>query len=380
MKKIFTQILLTSAFVSAVFVAQAQNLGTSSQAEAVGTGNTPGVSMPATQAVLDHQFTYDVSAAVGGGVGNAGVVNIGTQFWVSKWQTDTIWILDNAGAMVSSFNIPLGVGGGIRAMTTNGLSVYAAQNGNEILVIDIGSMSVSGTIPVPAAGFAIRSVTYDPTANSGAGGFWVSNFGTDILQISMTGAILNTIPAASHGLAGMYGTAFDNVTSLTANSLWVFDQPANPGATLWQIDIASGMQTGATLDVNASLGYAALAGGVCVATGIQAQPSLCALVQQTPNSIEGFELTLPVGLNEAGADQNISVFPIPATDHIDFVLYNMKSSSLNVEVYDIQGNLVTSFVSTDKKITVVTNTFASGVYTAKIADGSTMYAKKFIVR
>ena len=380
MKKIFTQILLTSAFVSGVFIAQAQNAGTNNQAEAVGTGNTPGVTMPATQAVLDHQFTYDITASIGGSVGNAGVVHLGTTFWVAKWATDTVWVLDNTGALLSSFNIALGTGGGIRAMTTDGTNVYAGQNGPGIVVIDIATQSVTGTIALPALGFSVRSVTYDPTADGGAGGFWVSNFGTDIVQVSMTGTTLNTIPASSHGLLGMYGTAFDNVTSLTANSLWVFDQPGNPGATLWQIDIASGNQTGASLDVNASLGYAGLAGGVCVATGIQAQPSLCALVQQTPNSIEGFELTLATGLNEAGDAQNISVFPIPASDYIYFVMNDMKSASMNVEVYDIKGNLVTGFTSNEKKITIATSTYAAGTYTVKIADGNTVTTKKFMVK
>ena len=127
-----------------------------------------------------------------------------------------------------------------------------------------------------------------------------------------------------------------------------------------QIDITTGNTTGITVDVNASLGYAGLAGGVCVAVGIQGQPSLCGLIQQTPNSIEGFELTLPVGLNE-NSD-------------------NMNAASLNVEVYDVNGSLVKAFTSNEKKITLATSGFAAGMYTVKISDGAAVTAKKFMVK
>ncbi|MBK9045313.1 MAG: T9SS type A sorting domain-containing protein [Bacteroidetes bacterium] len=379
MKKIFTQVLMTFAIVAGVFVAQAQNATTINHAEAVGSGNTPMVPMPGTQALIDHQFTLDITATTGS-LGNAGIVHMGTGFWVAKWASDTVWVLDNTGALISSFNIPLGVGGGIRALTTDGTSVYAAQNGPEIVVIDVPTLSVAGSIALPTLGFNVRSVTYDPTADGGAGGFWVSNFATDIVQISMTGTVLNTILATSHGLAGMYGTAFDNITDPASNSLWVFNQPGNPGAELWQIDITTGNTTGITVDVNASLGYAGLAGGVCVAVGIQGQPSLCGLIQQTPNSIEGFELTLPVGLNENSDNMNVGVFPIPANDFIHFVINDMNSASLNVEVYDVNGSLVKAFTSNEKKITLATSGFAAGMYTVKISDGAAVTAKKFMVK
>jgi hypothetical protein len=379
MKKIFTQILMTVAMVAGVLVAQAQNATTINAAEAVGSGNTSMIPLPGTQAILDHQFTLDITATTGS-VGNAGIVHFGTGFWVAKWASDTVWVLDNTGALISSFNISIGTGGGIRALTTDGTSVYAAQNGPEILVIDIATQSVTGSIPLPSLGFTVRSVTYDPTADGGAGGFWVSNFATDIVQINMSGAILNTILATSHLLTGMYGTAFDNITDPALNSLWVFNQPGNPGAELWQIDITTGLTTGVSVDVNATLGYAGLAGGVCVATGIQGQPSLCGIVQQTPNSIEGFELTIPVGLNENSDNMNVGVFPIPANDFIYFVVNEMKSSVLNVEVFDVTGNLVKVFTSNEKKITLATSDFAAGIYTVKISDGAVVTSKKFMVK
>ncbi len=378
MKKIFTKILLIAVAAGSATFSQAQT-GTGSGAEAIGSGTSTGVTVPGVQALLDQQFSYNITTATGS-VGNAGIVHLGTEFWVAKWQSDTVWVLDNTGNLVSSFFVPLGVGGGIRALTTDGNVVYASQNGPDIVVIDKVTKMVTGSIPVPALGFSIRSLTYDPTADGGAGGFWVSNFGTSIVQVDMTGGTLNTITAGTHGLAGMYGTAVDNISSLGAQYLWVFDQPANPGATLWQIDVATGTQTGVTLDVNLTLGYAGLAGGVCIATGIAAQPSLCALVQQTPNSIEGFELPLPVGLTETGNASDISIFPVPATDYIYFMINDLNAGLLNVEVFSVTGQLVTSFASADKKITVATGDFAPGVYTVKISDGVSESSRKFMVK
>ena len=56
MKKIFTQVLMTFAIVAGVFVAQAQNATTINHAEAVGSGNTPMVPMPGTQALIERNL------------------------------------------------------------------------------------------------------------------------------------------------------------------------------------------------------------------------------------------------------------------------------------------------------------------------------------
>ncbi len=379
MKKIFTKFLLLAALAGSVTFSYAQTSGTGSGSEAVGTGTSTAIPSPGVQALLDQQFSYNITTTTGS-VGNAGIVHLGSEFWVAKWQSDTVWVLDNTGNLVSSFFVPLGAGGGIRALTTDGNMVYASQNGPNIVIIDKVTKTVTGSIPVPALGFSVRSLTYDPTADGGAGGFWVSNFGTSIIQVDMTGGTLNTITAGTHGLAGMYGTVVDNISSLGSQFLWVFDQPGNPGATLWQLDVATGTQTGVTLDVNLSLGYAGLAGGVCIATGIAAQPSLCAVIQQTPNSIEGFELPLPVGLNETGNASDISIFPVPATEYIYFVVNDLNAASLNVEVFDVKGQLVSAFASADKKITVATGDFAPGVYTVTISDGVAKTSRKFMVK
>ena len=86
MKKIVTKIAMISVFMAGASFAQAQSSGTNSEAEVVATGTS--VSLPSTQALLDHQFTIDITASTGS-VGNAGVVHLGTSFWVAKWNSDT---------------------------------------------------------------------------------------------------------------------------------------------------------------------------------------------------------------------------------------------------------------------------------------------------
>src|SRR5688572_18442858 len=131
--KNFTKLLvLIGAAVCLNSGAQAQFTGTpnSNQAE-VGPNNTVVGNGISTQALFDQQFNYDITATTGA-AGNAGVVHLGSEFWVSKWASDTMWRLDNTGSLISFFNIATGAGGGIRSLTTDGTVVYAGQNAAEI--------------------------------------------------------------------------------------------------------------------------------------------------------------------------------------------------------------------------------------------------------
>jgi hypothetical protein len=377
--KNFTKTIALFLFATAVTTSlQAQTGSANSNNAEVGPNVSANSGTINTQALFDVQFNYDLTTATSGSTGCAGIVHLGTQFWVSKWQSDTVFRLDNSGTLISFFNIPLGAGGGIRAMTTDGNFVYASQNGPEILVIDMVTESVVSTIPLSLA-YNARSLTYDATANGGAGGFWISNFGTDITLVSMAGASLSSIPAATHTLTGMYGSVIDNISSPT-QKLWVFNQPGATGSEIWQIETATGMLTGVTLDANAAISSTTgLAGGICIATGIATEPSLVGLIQDTPNIILGLELPDPLSVHENDNTASAEVFPVPANESINFVVSDMKSSTLQVNVYDVNGKLVKSLLSADKKITISTKEFASGVYTVNIQNGENTIVKKFMV-
>lgn len=236
---------------------------------------------------LAVQFTRDVTTPTGTN-GHAAVGFDGTNFWVARWNaalsTDVSRITP-AGALVDTFQIA-GLSG-TRSLTWDGTQFWAGNATTTLRRVDPVTKTVTATVTVP---IAARYVTYDPTANSGAGGFWIGNFDTDIVQVSMTGATLATIPAATTAaMGGRYGIAFDNVSGPTP-FLWVFYQTGGPStASLGIIDLPSGtpraqVQNIATLVPDP----ASLAGGAFLTSGVTGPArTLLLLAQGTPDTIVG---------------------------------------------------------------------------------------------
>ncbi|MBP6334647.1 MAG: T9SS type A sorting domain-containing protein [Bacteroidia bacterium] len=244
--------------------------------------------------LFDVQFNHDASTPRGTG-GLAGVCWTGTEFWVSAWNADSVFTYDTTGAITSRFIIP-GVGAagsGIRAMTWDGTSIFAGINTGTIYEINPVTKTMVATITAP---LLVRGIAYDSTANSGAGGFWISNYDTDITLISRTGTVLNSIPASTHGLIGMYGIALDNY-STGGPYIWAFDQNSSAStADLRRINIATGMTDMILHDVMADIGAtetSGLAGGLAITWGIDpaGSRSIIGVMQSSPNNrLFGYEL------------------------------------------------------------------------------------------
>ncbi|MGL4596352.1 MAG: hypothetical protein ACRCYO_02415, partial [Bacteroidia bacterium] len=271
MTKIFTLLSLAVLSTATAF-AQNPNLASAEQAPPQ-QGNNQNPSLQSPWQVLSN---YDITTA-GAGSGNAGVVVLGTEVWVSRWGSDTISSFDLFGTMTSQFTVA-GVTG-VRSMTTDGTHIYAGANTSSIFKIDPVTETLVSTINVPSVA-NIRYCSYDPSANSGGGGFWVGTWATDFTLVSMTGSVLSSVPAASHALTASYGlTLGDN------GKLWSFHQTgANNAADIIQVDIATGIQTAVMHDVTADMGVAGdLAGGIFY----QAAPSpiLVGILQGVPSNI-----------------------------------------------------------------------------------------------
>ncbi len=220
-----------------------------------------------TQAMWDIQFQYDITTA-SGYQSQAGVVWTGTEMWVSKWNgIDTLLVYDASGVFQGVLHI-VGIGP-VRGMTTDGTTVYTANNSTTITKIGIATSTITGSFTVAAAA---RFVTYD---NSATPGIWWGNYNTDIVKVSIPAAgaapLLTTITAATHALSGMYGGAYDG-TSPGGPYLWLFTQTDPLGglsrATIAQVQLPAGNFTGVTRNVNADLlvnDTTGLAGGLTIA-------------------------------------------------------------------------------------------------------------------
>ncbi|MEZ5082626.1 MAG: carboxypeptidase regulatory-like domain-containing protein [Bacteroidales bacterium] len=235
----------------------------------------------------DLQFSFDVEAATGA-LGNAGAECDGQYYYTTRWASNLLHKYDLDGNLIEEFSIP-GVSG-LRDLAFDGTYMYGGAAGATIYEMDFTSQTLVSSIS--NSGIA-RSIAYDVDNDA----FWISDFGSNVWQISKTGATLNTIPNANLGLAGMYGSAYDNTTGTPY--LWMFDQGSGAGTPQYihQIDLTTLMPTGFTFDVLPDLGpnAQAIAGGLFMVDNIYPGLwSLGGLLQGTPDVFFMFEFA-PAG-------------------------------------------------------------------------------------
>jgi len=190
-----------------------------------------------TTNVWTVQFGSNISTQLWG-PGTYGIESDGTYLYITKWASNKFYKLTTAGALVDSFSVTGTLTGGIRDLAYDGTYFYGGSNSNVIYKMDFVSKTIVSTITLPS-GFAVRHIAYDPTANSGAGGLWVGPWNTQGPRLySMTGAYLDSIPAANIGAYSASGSAFDNVSS-GGPYLWLYSQATAGGNDLIQMKLST---------------------------------------------------------------------------------------------------------------------------------------------
>lgn len=272
------------------------------------------------EATWDVKFDWNLQTLTGGALGHAGVVYIPTleRFWVSRWASAMILVFTKTGALVDSFT--LGVTG-TRGMAFDGQYVYHSVNTATLQKVDPVTRTIVGTVPLPS-GVTARFITYDPTANSGAGGFWVGNWNSGALNyflVSKTGTQLAVIQNTA--ITGTYGVAFDQY-SVGGPFLWVWSQGAGAGTpqNIIQLSIATGLPTGVQHDVASDVGLGnaqAIAGGMFITPDLlPGYVVMGGVMQGTPDKLFGYELKvldagtlLPFNLTSPAAGATLTSFP-----------------------------------------------------------------------
>jgi hypothetical protein len=286
MKKLFTLILL---FISSVVFVNAQSREMTSISKIkdsfanrhAGSGNT-------SQALWDVQLQADLVP-----INVVSVVYTGTEFWVGRYTTDTMYTLDNTGTVTSTF-VVTGVGtgtNGIRGLTYDGTNIFATVGTDKkIYKINPVTKTLVSSVTASTVAFNLRGIAFDSTANAGAGGFWVSAFNSDFVLVSRTGAILQTIPLATHTLVGVYGIAFDPYTA-GGPYLWAHDQEDGTQSKIKRVKISTGMLDGPNHDINVDFGSAAIAGSLSITWRYQPGSfSIIGIGQQAPSLLFAYEL------------------------------------------------------------------------------------------
>jgi len=226
---------------------------------------------------INHPFTRSASA---------GCETDGNNYYVTQWNSNLIWKTNMNGVVVDSFSIP-GVTG-LRDLAYDGTYFYGGASGNVIykMKFDTAAPYLVGTINSPNV--TVRNICYDPTANSGAGAFWVGNWATDFSLVSRSGTVLATINSATHNLKSTYGTAYDTV-SAGGPYIWAISAGNPSNCTIFQIKVSTGAQTGVTHDVSSEFAGATTGGGLWIQPNIvSGTVTLGGLVQGT--AIFGYDL------------------------------------------------------------------------------------------
>lgn len=209
--------------------------------------------------------------------GMFGVETNGNYYFVSFWTDPGLFArYTMAGAFVDTFRISA-LAVGIRDMDYDPVTGHffggAATPVMYEMALDSATPSLIGQVSTPS-GAMVRYIAYDDVRD----GFWVGNLTSDIYLIDKAGALMtgtgitNPIPNATlTGAENRYGLAFDN-WSCPGEYLWAFCQPGTPSnIVLTEINIATGLPTGRTLDVSSQL---SLTGANPTAAGLFTHPDL----------------------------------------------------------------------------------------------------------
>ncbi|HQI69540.1 MAG TPA: T9SS type A sorting domain-containing protein [Bacteroidales bacterium] len=292
-------------------------------------------SLSGTKALFDLLFEYPVITS-----GTAGVETDGQFIYVTRWNANLFYKYNLTGTLVDSFSIT--GAGNIRDLAYDGQYFYGSSASSTIYKMDFTSQTLVGSITCPA-GTVVRHIAYDPVNN----GFWCGNWDTDFWLISMTGTLLNTIPAATHQQTDIYGSAYDDYTP-GGPYLWLYRQTTTNVNDLAQVTLATGAPTAVNFDVTtvvSGLTTSNSAGGLCISD--QVVPNTAVLIGVAQNGkLWGLELAeTSVASNDLGITElsaPVSTDTLTNADSIIVVVRNFDTvAHANIPVnYVIDGGAV----------------------------------------
>ncbi|MCR4417421.1 MAG: choice-of-anchor J domain-containing protein [Ignavibacteria bacterium] len=233
---------------------------------------------------LPKDFTYNVSSLYPGGVSLYGLEFDGNYFYVSKWNENKIYRINKTGTQLDSFTINgISSTSGLRDLAWDGQYLYGSTNTTTVYQIDVSTFNATTAFTSP---ISVRGIAYDKANDA----FWVCNWSTDLRLVSRTGTTLQTITAASHGLTGMSGIAYDTLTA-GGPFIWVLNGgSATDEKILYKILASSGSKVDSFL-ITHHLPEGAIGGGVFVSDKVvPGSITLGVLNQGTPHLINGYRI------------------------------------------------------------------------------------------
>ena len=176
----------------------------------------------------------------------------GNHLYITGWNSEVMHKWDMLGNLLQTFTIDSI--DDIRDLAYDGQYYYGASplGISNIYVLDFDNQVCVDTIKVP---YGCRSLAY----NDDDSVFYSNNWSSDIIVFKHDGTIVDTLPVSNHLYGSYYGLAYDN-WSPGGPYLWAFSQDGPNQATLIQLELPSGEETGFYKDLS-YLSYG-LAGGL----------------------------------------------------------------------------------------------------------------------
>jgi M6 family metalloprotease-like protein len=332
-------------------------------------------------------FAYNLATAGLGG--QYGAEFDGTNFYVSAWASVTgqLWRFSKTGALVDTHSVSGMPGGsGFRDLAWDGKYIYGGNNASKIYQVDPATWSVTNTISYTATGVTTRGIAY----NGAKDAFYVCAWASNIVLVSRAGTILQTIPAATHGLTGIAGLAYDTLTA-GGPYIWAF----NGGDTttvkkFYRLNATTGAQVDNFNALDGVPTFGAIGGGCFFTNQLQAGKfTLGAVNQGSPGFLFGWNVSAPVGVTAiAGStpttfslDQN---YPNPFNPSTTLRFALPQSSHVTLSVYNIIGQKVETLIDGVKEagnhsVSFDASRLSSGVYFYAIDAGSFHATKKMVL-
>ena len=157
---------------------------------------------------------------------------------VGAGRENEVFMFDAAGNLTGSYDEIAGARTdpwGYRDGAFDGTHVYFGWGGGVARHDADGSNGTLMFGGANAPGGNYRALAYDPTGNSGAGSFWSASFGSDMVEVDLSGNVLTNWP--NNGQWSLYGLSFDD----TDGNLWGH----TTGGEVIKIDTNTGLLTGA---------------------------------------------------------------------------------------------------------------------------------------
>ncbi len=185
----------------------------------------------------DLQFAF----ATADNSGEAGAETDGDYLYTTQWNGSGFHKYELDGTYVGPMSVA-GIGSICDLAYDPGTGhMFGGAASTTVYEMDFATQTQIGTFNAPVA---VRAIAYDPDWD----GFWANNWSDNITLFDKTGTQLNSFPVGSYG--NYYGFAHDE-WSFNGPFLWGFSQDG--GNTIVQIEIATGLETGFTYNVNSIL-------------------------------------------------------------------------------------------------------------------------------